>query len=90
MSADVKLDPDGELLPIQRYVELRSAAARRSCRLAEQTEQRVLDSIQLNAKSSPIPMGPDNDNSPLAIRAGADGQALPTHVEQQVELTCIV
>ena len=78
MSADTKLNPDGELLPVQRYVELRSAAARRSHCLAEHTEQRVLDSVQLNAKSSPIPVGPDNDDSPLAIRAGANGQSLHT------------
>ena len=90
MSADVKLDPDGELLPVQRYIELRSAAARRSRRLAEHTEQHVLDSIQLNTKSSPIPVGPDDDDSPLAIRAGADGQSLCTHVERQVDLTRIV
>ena len=90
VSADTKLDPDGELLPVQCYVELHSAVARRSRRPAEQTEQCVLDSIQLNAKSSPIPVGPDEDNSPLAIWAGADGQSLRIHVEQQVDLVCIV
>ena len=76
VSADAKLDPDGELLPIQHYVELRSAVARQSRHLAEQMEQRVLDSIQLNAESSPIPVRPDKDDSPLAIWAGADGQSL--------------
>ena len=86
VSADAKLDPDGELLPIQCYVKLHLVAARRSRHLAEQMEQRVLDSIQLNAESNPIPVGPDDDDSPLAIRAGADGQSLRTHVD----LTCIV
>ena len=86
----MKLDPDRELLPVQRYVKLRSAAARRSRCLAEHMEQHVLDSVQLNAKSSPIPMGPDDDDSPLAIRAGADGQSLHTHIEQQVDLARIV
>ena len=90
VSADAKLDPDGELLPVQRYIKLRLAAARWSRHLVEQTEQRVLDSVQLNAKSSPIPVGPDDDNSPLAIRAGADGQSLRTHIEQQVDLARIV
>ena len=89
MSADAKIDPNG-LLPVQRYIELRLVAARRSCRLAEQMEQHVLDSIRLNAESSLIPMGPDEDNSPLAIRAGADGQSLHTHVERQVDLAHIV
>ena len=86
----MKLNPNGELLPIQCYVELRSAVARRSRCLAEQMEQCVLDSVQLNAKSSPIPLGPDEDDSPLAIRAGADGQSLRTHVEWQVDLARIV
>ena len=90
MSMDAKLDPDGELLPVQHYVELHSAAARWSRRLAEQTEQRVLNSDQLNAMSSPTSMGPDNDDSPLAIQAGADGQSLCTHIEWQVDLACIV
>ena len=28
VSADVKLDPEAELLPVRQYVEIRSAAAR--------------------------------------------------------------
>ena len=90
VSADAKLNPNGELLPIQCYVKLRSAAARWSCHLAEQTEQRVLNSVQLNAESSPIPVEPDKDDSPLAIQAGANGQSLCTHIEQQVDLAHIV
>ena len=90
VSADAKLDPDGELLPVQCYIELHSAAARWSRRLAEQMEQHVLNSIQLNAESSPIPVEPDKDDSPLAIQAGADGQSLHTHVERQVDLARIV
>ena len=90
VSADTKLDPDGELLPVQHYVELCSVVARWSHRLAEQIEQRVLDSVQLNAESSPISMEPDKDDSPLAIQAGAYGQSLHTHVERQVDLAHIV
>ena len=81
MSADAKLDPDGELLPIQHYVELCSVAARQAHHLAEQTEQHVLNSDQMNAMSSPTFVGPDNDDSPLAIQAGADGQSLRTCIE---------
>ena len=50
----------------------------------------MLDSIQLNAESSLIPVGPDEDDLPLAIRAGADGQSLCTHIEWQVDLVHIV
>ena len=90
VSADAKLDPDRELLPVQRYVELCSVVARQSRRLAEQMEQHVLDSTQLNAESSPIPVGPDDDDLPLAIQAGTDGQSLCMHIEWQVDLACIV
>ena len=90
ISVDTKLDPDRELLPIQHYIELCSVAARQSHRLAEQTEQCVLGSDQLNAMSSPTSMGPDNNDSPLAIQAGADGQSLHTCVEWQVDLAHIM
>src|SRR6266481_7209083 len=52
VSAETKLDPDTELLPVQQYVELHSAVARQSCRLAEQVEQRMLDSDQMNNRTS--------------------------------------
>ena len=48
VSADAKLNPDGELIPVQRYAELRTTATRWSTRLAEKAEQRVLDSDQMN------------------------------------------
>ena len=35
-------------------------------------------------------MGPDDDDSPLAIQAGTDGQSLRTHIERQVDLARIV
>ena len=86
MSANTKLDPDRELLPIQRYIELRLAAARRSHHLAEQKEQRVLNSNQMNALLHPPPVEESGDDLPLAIEAGVDGQSLCTHVERQVDL----
>ena len=90
VSPDAKLDPDGELLPVQHYIELCLAAGRRSRHLVEQMEQCVLNSVQLNTESSPNPMGPDDNDSPLAIQAGADGQSLRTRIEQQVDLMRIV
>ena len=37
VSADAKLDPDGELIPVKWYAEMCTAATRRSIRLAEKT-----------------------------------------------------
>ena len=39
MSADVKLNPDGELIPVKRYTEMHTAATRWSTCLAEKAEQ---------------------------------------------------
>ena len=39
VSADTKLDPDGELIPVQRYAEMCTATTRRSTCLAEKAEQ---------------------------------------------------
>ena len=39
VSVDAKLDPEAELLPVWQYVEICSAAARRSHRLAGRVEQ---------------------------------------------------
>src|SRR6266481_3360103 len=51
VSADARLDPDRETLPVQWYVELRSTAARQSCRLAERVKQQIVDSEQMNERA---------------------------------------
>ena len=82
VSADARLDPDGELLPVWRYVEVRAATARRSCHLAEKLEQRVLESDQMNERpreSTAQPVASENmppDQLPLAIESGVDGESL--------------
>jgi len=48
VSTDVWLDLDGELLPIQRYIEVRTAIARQSRHLAEKLKPHVLESDQMN------------------------------------------
>jgi transposase InsO family protein len=89
VAADARLDPDGELLPAQRYVEIRTAVMRRSNRLKERVEQRVLDSQQMNNEGVATPeTSPDNDL--LAIESGADGQSLRVSVERDVNLARIV
>ena len=39
MSANAKLDPDGELIPLQQYADMCTAATRWSTCLAEKAEQ---------------------------------------------------
>ena len=44
MSADAKLNPDGELIPVQWYAEMCTTVTRWSICLAKKAKQQVLDS----------------------------------------------
>ena len=90
MSADAKLDPDGELIPVKRYAEMRTTATRWSTRLAEKTEQQVLDSDQMNNQVDDAVTDPDSDDDPPAFTSGADGQSLRISVERDVNLAWLV
>ena len=87
VSADAKLDPDGELVPVQRYTEMHTAATRWSTHLAEKAEQRVLDSDQMNNQVDDSVTNPDSDDDPPAFTSGADGQSLRVCIERDFNLT---
>ena len=86
MSVDAKLDPDGELIPIQRYAEMHTAATRRSTRLAEKAEQRVLDSDQMNNQVDDTVADLDPDDDPPAFTSGADRQSPCVSIERDINL----
>ena len=90
MSADVKLDPDRELIPVQWYAEMHTAATRWSIRLAEKAEQQVLDSDQMNNQVDDAVADPDSDDDPPAFMSGADRQSLRICVERDINLTRLV
>ena len=48
VNADIRLDPDGELLPTDRYTELCTAVTRWSKRLAERQESLHIEAEILN------------------------------------------
>jgi hypothetical protein len=48
VNADARLDPDGELLPTDRYMELKTATTRRSDRLTEKKGARTVESEAMN------------------------------------------
>ena len=80
VSADGKLNLEAELLPVWWYIEIHSAAARRSRRLAGRVKQRVFNSAELSQGTAEVPSKP-SDDAPLAFESGMDGQSLRTHVE---------
>ena len=90
MSADAKLDPNGELVPVKRYTEMRTAATRRSIHLAEKAEQQVLDSDQMNNQVDNAVTNPDSDDDPPVFTSGADGQSLCISIERDINLTRLV
>ena len=92
VNTDIRLDPDGELLPTDRYTEIRAAATRQSKRLAERQESRHIEAEVLNAgdeKSLPENQSSSIDNI-TAITAGNDGKSLRTYVEETMDLRAIV
>ena len=89
VSVDAKLDPEAKLLPVWWYIEICSAAARRSHCLAGRVEQKVLGSAELNQGTAEVPSEPSND-APLAFKSGTDGQSLRTHIEREFDLTQIM
>ena len=54
--ADEILDPDGDLAPVQRFIEIQSQVIRRSQRLQERTPTARLESQMLNETFNNIPI----------------------------------
>ena len=77
VNPDIRLDPDGELLPTDRYTELCAAATRRSECLAKQQESHHIKAKILNTGDKQSPPSEDislTDNV-TAIAAGNDGKS---------------
>ena len=93
VNTDVRLDPTGDLLPTDRFVELHSAASHRSKQLQEQTEERVLESEALQVdKESHSDSGDiigEGDNIE-AINASNDGLELRSRVESGINLVKLI
>ena len=87
MSADTKLDPDRELIPVQQYAEMRTTATRRSIHLAKKAKQQVLDSDQMNNQVDDAVADPDSDDDPPAFMSRVDRQSLRICIERDINLT---
>ena len=92
VNADIRLDPDGELLPTDRYMELHAAATKWSKWLAEWQESCHIKAEILNAgdKQSPPSKDTSSVNDVTAIAAGNDSKSLWTHIEEMMDLRAIV
>jgi hypothetical protein len=77
VNADARLDPDGETLPVERFVELRTTALRKSTHLRERVEQQTEEASRLAVGVEPTSLNTSDElNDVLAIRSGSDGKNL--------------
>ena len=93
VNADVRLDPTGDLLPTDRFVELRSAASCRSRRLLEQTKERVLEleALQVDTESQSDSDDIIRESDDIeAIHASNDGLTLRSRVESGINLVQLI
>jgi len=88
VNADICLDPDGELLPTDCYMEICIAATRRSKRLTKQKEQRVIEAETMNAGQKELTPSHDLavDDDVTVIASSNDGTPLQVHVEESMDL----
>ena len=78
VNADIRLDPDGKLLPTDCYMELHAAATRQSKCLAKRQKSCHIEAEIINDSDKDLP---PSENTSLAddvttISAGNDGKSL--------------
>ena len=79
MSVDVKLNSDWELIPVQQYVGIQTAAARQSTHLAEHTEQQALNSGQMDQATVNATNNHSYKADPQAIESRGNRKYLCAH-----------
>ena len=91
IKADKILDPDGELLPVERFVEIQTNAIRKSHRLKDKPSDALAESVAINNTSTtPDSISSLDDDDIVAITSGNDRESLHTHIEQSFNLTSTV
>ena len=88
VKADEVLDPDGELLPVERFVEIQSNAIRKSRRLRDKPSDAVAESVAINNTNTTINTGSStDDDNVITIHSGNDKESLHACIEQSFNLT---
>ena len=89
---DEILDLDGDLAPIQRFVEIRNHVIRRSQRLQERTPTARIESQMLNETFNNIPVEQETEDEDTIIiyTAGSNGKSLLALIEKEFNLNQII
>ena len=91
VKADKILDPDGELLPVERLVEIWNNPIRQSHRLQDKSSDAVAESVAINNTNKTTESVSSLDNEDvIAIDSSNDKESLHIHIEQLFNLTTTV
>ena len=91
VKVDEILDPDGELLPVERFVEIWNNVIRKLCRLKDKPSDTMAESVALNNISNTSDsVSSLDDEDVVTITSGNDKESLHIHIEQSFYLTSSV
>ena len=88
VKADKILDPDGELLPVERFVKIWTNAIRKSYRLKDKPSNALAESVAINNTiNTTDSISSSDDDDVVTIDSGNDKESLHTCIEQSFDLT---
>ena len=91
VKVDEILDLEGDLAPVQQFVEIRNHAIRRSQRLQERTPTARLESQMLNETFNNIPVEQETeDEDTIVYTAGSNGKPLLASIEKEFDLNQLI
>ena len=92
VNADIRLDPDGKLLPTNCYMEVHAVATRQSKCLAKRQESCHIEAEILNASDKALPPSENTSSADnvTTIAEGNDSKSLQTYMEEMMGLQAII
>ena len=91
VKADEVIDPNGELLPVERFIEIQNNVIRQSRRLQDKPSNTMAESVALNNtnKNTDSVSSLDNEDV-IAINAGNDKESLHICIDQAFDLNSTI
>ena len=91
VKADEILDPDGDLAPIEWFIEIRNQVIRWLQRLQEKTPTARLESQMLNETIDNIPEEKEiSDEDTIIYTSGSNGKPLLASIEKEFDLNQVI
>ena len=91
IKADELLDPDGDLAPVQWFIEIWNNMIRRSQRLQEQIPAAQLESQMLNETFNKVPVEQEHkDNDTITYMSANNGKPFLTIIKKEFDLNKII